>query len=970
MIIEGPEALRSWLTSAMEPICDADPAALAKYVMALLKKDKSEQELKEFCVDQLDVFLQKETKGFVERLFNVVGDKSYLTTHGAKTASKAEAPASEPLRPSQPSTAGPSSTSSKSVESKTDDAMVLSTDDEGMKPRSDGRRRRISPPVREDRPARERNHREREHRGRSRSRSRSRDRREASRRGGGAALSRPRAVDRRERDRPDGRERRRSRSPRSRSRSPHDRHDRKDGASKDSKNKEGVVSDPNDSPARKSKKTRCRDYDEKGYCMRGDLCPFDHGPDPVVVDDSALEKMVNIGGSGASSKRMVAAMPNFSVPPPGYTPLNPPPPGVDSVYVPSASVAVASEAYNPEAPALSESSVRPPGVAVPPPGFTVPPPPLPSVIGSRPFFPTPYSVIGASVVVQPEHSLSEGEPSYKRGRGGIGIVGRLGPPPRGGAVNRYPGAADPNNKTLEVRKIPPQLNTITKLNEHFAQFGQITNIQVRYNADPEAALITFATRHQAMSAYKSTAPILNNRFIKVFWHGGGQNGDGTSLQGAAPSDTNLASLKDRLGAPLKRPLESADNEKTVYNTQKGSLTKTLYNPEAFKAGQHKYISPQQQQLQQLQIQQQQQQQQQLPPKKEANGSSAPAAPPVTRESYIEVRKRRKIDKQKKSAFLDLHRKKTELLSKQLEQQKLLIGQLGKTTDAARKKQIYKIFMSVDESVKRLKAEVEDVAKKLTALNSASQAAEAGVNVYRMRPTASRSKADVEKETLDVELELMTQQQAGADTTGLKQRLDDLKSELIATSEHNTELDQPLTSTPTQSAAGAPPVERKTSTSVKKSRMAIPHSASLDKRPRVLAVTGFASDQRDAVIEHLQQFGDLQDLEFDTRNDEPRAIVTFKTRKDAEQALALAGDFALCPLNVQWGTQMATAAEKRHRVDSSELVVPDEERKPEEQVTPAALLASIGDTESDESDKDDLLDDFDEQEVDDSAFDQV
>lgn len=39
--------------------CDADPSALAKYVVALVKKDKSEKELKVLCIDQLDVFLQK-----------------------------------------------------------------------------------------------------------------------------------------------------------------------------------------------------------------------------------------------------------------------------------------------------------------------------------------------------------------------------------------------------------------------------------------------------------------------------------------------------------------------------------------------------------------------------------------------------------------------------------------------------------------------------------------------------------------------------------------------------------------------------------------------------------------------------------------------------------------------------------------------------------------------------------------------
>jgi len=58
--------------------CDADPSALAKYVLALVKKDKSEKELKALCIDQLDVFLQKETQIFVEKLFDAVNTKSYL----------------------------------------------------------------------------------------------------------------------------------------------------------------------------------------------------------------------------------------------------------------------------------------------------------------------------------------------------------------------------------------------------------------------------------------------------------------------------------------------------------------------------------------------------------------------------------------------------------------------------------------------------------------------------------------------------------------------------------------------------------------------------------------------------------------------------------------------------------------------------------------------------------------------------
>ena len=47
--------------------CDADPSALAKYVVALIKKEKPLNELRDVCVDQLDVFLA-DGKTHVQRL--------------------------------------------------------------------------------------------------------------------------------------------------------------------------------------------------------------------------------------------------------------------------------------------------------------------------------------------------------------------------------------------------------------------------------------------------------------------------------------------------------------------------------------------------------------------------------------------------------------------------------------------------------------------------------------------------------------------------------------------------------------------------------------------------------------------------------------------------------------------------------------------------------------------------------------
>lgn len=52
---------------------------MARYVIALLKKDKSDKDLKRIMIEQLDVFLSEETTRFVERLFDAIASEEYLT---------------------------------------------------------------------------------------------------------------------------------------------------------------------------------------------------------------------------------------------------------------------------------------------------------------------------------------------------------------------------------------------------------------------------------------------------------------------------------------------------------------------------------------------------------------------------------------------------------------------------------------------------------------------------------------------------------------------------------------------------------------------------------------------------------------------------------------------------------------------------------------------------------------------------
>ncbi|KAI6205978.1 hypothetical protein M3Y94_00853400 [Aphelenchoides besseyi] len=225
------------------------------------------------------------------------------------------------------------------------------------------------------------------------------------------------------------------------------------------------------------RRIRCPDFEEKGFCRRVDKCQYEHGPDAIVLDDNNIELRPDYNGTSP-----LAAIET--------TYPTTPSPCINNV---SSSPNVQSAEYNPEAPALNGHPSIPPGFA---PNFNVPPGVVPSIIAMNPYLPPPH----------------------------LGLM-RRGPIFRffGAGRGRYTPYSNERvppmiSTSIEVRRIPYELNKLGTINEHFSQFGVITNIQISFDGTPDTALVTFAKLPDAQAAMKSEKAILGNRFIRLNWH--------------------------------------------------------------------------------------------------------------------------------------------------------------------------------------------------------------------------------------------------------------------------------------------------------------------------------------------------------------------------------------------------------------------------------------------------------------------
>ncbi|OVA20780.1 RNA recognition motif domain [Macleaya cordata] len=329
---------------------------------------------------------------------------------------------------------------------------------------------------------------------------------------------------------------------------------------------------------------RCRDFEERGFCLRGDICPMEHGVNRIVVKDVQSLSQFNLPVSLPSANLLgltagTGDLASGSAPSdlsthikslhgksnkPGMTDN-----GLGLSRLLSVSTG-SSEAdlYDPDQPLWNNDHPETSNALIGPaspkvedatplwktdrPGCHICM--LPNGIDSECFCRSTDSVVG------PHRTSSSVWGRIRYPGNNLDMTGKLGGYTTPGAIKKQiasndaaPKAissaaksklqSDPARKngrqsqnafrTLYVNGIPPEKNKIEALLSHFRKFGVVIDIYIPLNC--ERAFVQFSKREEAEAALNAPDAVMGNRFIKLSW----ANRDRIIGNGVSSSDTHV-----------------------------------------------------------------------------------------------------------------------------------------------------------------------------------------------------------------------------------------------------------------------------------------------------------------------------------------------------------------------------------------------------------------------------------------------
>ncbi|KAJ4790889.1 Zinc finger CCCH domain-containing protein 27 [Rhynchospora pubera] len=227
---------------------------------------------------------------------------------------------------------------------------------------------------------------------------------------------------------------------------------------------------------------RCPDFEELGYCLRGDMCPLEHGVNRIVVDD-------------VQSLSQLKLLQPDPVPKPVTLkdPLRP------NGVLASVITAPDSDVYDPDQPLWNTNSQP---VASPNRNSAG----TATGAGTNDLSYHPDS--GPSVWGRiGKTNKSHGQKEYKNKLDNMHEDST-------GASNTGIGRQRAS-RTLYICGIPQKDNRHEALFSHFKKFGRVIDIYIPSNS--EKAFVQFSKREEAEAALVAPDAVMGNRFIKVLW---------------------------------------------------------------------------------------------------------------------------------------------------------------------------------------------------------------------------------------------------------------------------------------------------------------------------------------------------------------------------------------------------------------------------------------------------------------------
>uniref|UniRef100_A0A1J3DWI5 Zinc finger CCCH domain-containing protein 41 n=1 Tax=Noccaea caerulescens TaxID=107243 RepID=A0A1J3DWI5_NOCCA len=350
---------------------------------------------------------------------------------------------------------------------------------------------------------------------------------------------------------------------------------------------------------------RCRDFEERGFCLRGDMCPMEHGINRIVVDDvqslSQFNLPVSVTGAphmAPSSKPIPAQFGNFMNTKGAHGKINEAGMAVDGLgYGDAYPSAGGTDFYDPDQPLWNNSAGETSGAlsALNNHGIDENAAPLDdnnqecaeNACGVRDSRSTSQSVWGrmrgssqanfkekADAVLNSSAGLEDQlkEVSVSSSRHGkqnhVGeSVAKVVDSSNisNDAVNNTRKPTQKAMRTLFVNYVPHESNRKDLILAHFQKFGKVIDIHIPLNS--ERAFVQFSKREEAESALRAPDAVMGNRFIKLWW----ANRD--SIPDNGLSTGNGAPMKGRgmtaSGGQNQLPIAAASKSNHVSSIAKG-----------------------------------------------------------------------------------------------------------------------------------------------------------------------------------------------------------------------------------------------------------------------------------------------------------------------------------------------------------------------------------------------------------------